>query len=67
MLRVSGKGAAALREVLKKLSAEAGFEKMRMNALLNEVSKSFPVFVKFIKGTWLDINQVIDLQKAGEI
>jgi phosphoenolpyruvate phosphomutase len=38
-----------------------------MKDLFMEILKDHPVCVKFIKGNWLDINTIADLQRTDEI
>ena len=65
--KVSFKGAQLINQTLEDLSLQDNFHKMRMSEFLNEVVKRHKVAVKFIKGSWLDVDSIIDLQKAGEI
>ncbi len=58
-------GGVILRSVIEKLATRSDFKKLRMKDLFTEILKSHPVTVKFIKGSWLDINDIVDLQKAG--
>jgi len=64
LIKVSGEGAAAMRECIKSMSRSENFKKLGMQDLLDELAKRMPVLVKFIKGSWLNVNNVIDLQKS---
>jgi phosphoenolpyruvate phosphomutase len=66
IFKTNEKGGALLRTAIAKLAAEPNFKKLRMNDLFTEILKSHPIAVKFIKGSWLDINSIVDLQKAGD-
>lgn len=66
IFKTSEKGSAILRHTIDKLAASSNFKKLRMKDLFNEILKSQPIAVKFIKGSWLDINSIVDLQKAGD-
>ncbi len=40
---------------------------MDLTALFNYLLKNNSVAIKYIKGSWLDIDTVIDLQNAGDL
>ncbi len=65
LLKVNETGAGVLKDALQALQQRTDFRELRMKDLLAEVIKRHPVAVKFIKGSWLDINSIVDLQKAG--
>lgn len=65
LMKVSEDGAEFLKAALEQLRKRDDFRQLRMKDLLAEVIKSHPVAVKFIKGSWLDVNSIVDLQKAG--
>mgnify|MGYP000326075202 CR=1 FL=1 len=64
--KVSQKGSEIVKEALEKLYGERDFKTMTLTHLFNEIVKSHPIAVKYIKGSWLDIDTIVDLQKAGE-
>lgn len=66
LFKVNQKGAEIIRQTLERLSKESNFKKLRMKDLFNEIIKTQPIAVKFIKDSWLDINTIVDLQKAGD-
>ncbi|MDN5204776.1 phosphoenolpyruvate mutase [Fulvivirgaceae bacterium BMA10] len=63
--KVSEKGAAIVREALETLAPKEGFDQMTCTDLFNEIAKSHTIKVQYIKGSWLDIDSIVDLQKAG--
>jgi len=67
IIKVSGGGASLMRETIKKASLIDGFGRLGMHDILNEIAKTHPVYVKFIKGSWLNVNTVIDLQKTSKL
>jgi len=67
LMKVSGSGADKIREAVKALSKDDNFNNMDLTAMFNYLVKIHPVSVKYIKGSWLDIDTVIDLQKAGDL
>jgi phosphoenolpyruvate phosphomutase len=66
IFKVNKKGSRIIIETLEKLSKKDNFKKIRMKDLFTEIIKSHNITVKFIKGSWLDINTIVDLQKADE-
>lgn len=65
--KVSSKGAQIVKDTMEKMVGRPDFRELSVTDLLNEISKSNPVAVKYITGSWLDINTIRDLQKAGEL
>ena len=64
--KISKHGAEVIQLTLERMSQQPGFMQKSICDLLNEVSSQTAVRVKFIKGSWLDIDTIVDLQKAGE-
>jgi phosphoenolpyruvate phosphomutase len=62
--KVSGKGAEYVHASLEKLSRRKDFKEMTTVDLFNDLVKRAKVSVKFIKGSWLDIDTIVDLQKS---
>jgi len=65
--KVSGKGSKYVHASLEKLSSRDDFKELTLVDLFNDLVKNTKIAVKFIKGSWLDIDTIIDLQKAGEL
>jgi phosphoenolpyruvate phosphomutase len=65
--KVSQTGAEWVHSAFDKLSQQKGFEQMTTTDLLNEVVKNHPIAVKYIKGSWIDVDTIADLYKAGGI
>jgi phosphoenolpyruvate phosphomutase len=67
MLRASGEGRAHLLEALGQLRAEDGFEGMAVPDLINRlIDNGHTPQVQYISGHWMDINNLDDLQRAGD-
>ena len=67
MLRASGEGRAHVLEALGQLRAEDGFESMAVPDLINRlVDNGHTPQVQYISGHWMDINNLDDLQRAGD-
>jgi phosphoenolpyruvate phosphomutase len=62
--RVTKKGAELVKNTLEVLSQREDFKQLTVSDLLNEINRKHPVAVKFIKGSWLDIDTIVDLQRA---
>jgi len=67
MLRASGEGRAHVLEALGQLRVEEGFEGMAVPHLINRLIDNGHVpQVQYISGHWMDINNLDDLQRAGD-
>jgi len=67
MLRASGEGRAHVLEALGQLRVEDGFEGMAVPDLINRLIDNGHVpQVQYISGHWMDINNLDDLQRAGD-
>lgn len=65
--KVNENGARVVKETLAVLAQRRDFNKLRMSDLFNALVKRHPVAVKYVMGSWLDIDDIVDLQKAGEL
>jgi phosphoenolpyruvate phosphomutase len=63
--KVSPRGAEWVKEALNTLSQAPDFNSMTCADLFNEIAKTHAIAVKYIKGSWLDVDTIVDLQKAG--
>jgi len=67
MLRVRGEGRAWLNEALEQLRNEGQFENCGVPQLINRlVENGRAPQVQYISGHWMDINNLEDLQRAGD-
>jgi phosphoenolpyruvate phosphomutase len=67
MLRVRGEGRAHLVEALEQLRGEGQFEDCTVPELINRlVENGHAPQVQYISGHWMDINNLEDLQRAGD-
>lgn len=67
LMKVSNKGAKKVKEAIEVLEKDSNFNDMDLTALFNYLIKKDKVSIKYIKGSWLDIDTVIDLQSAGDL
>ncbi len=65
--KVTKKGSHIVKKALAKLAKRADFKRLTMADLFNYISTFHPIGVKYIKGSWLDIDTIRDLQRAGEL
>ena len=66
LLKVTAKGARSIYDVLDHLSGRNDFADLRMADLFNELIKAgSTVHVVYIRGHWLDIDDLHDLSEAG--
>jgi phosphoenolpyruvate phosphomutase len=67
MLRARGAGREYLLQALEQLRAEPGFDSMGVPDLVNRlVANGHAPQVQYITGHWMDINNLEDLQRAGD-
>ncbi len=67
MLKASGAGRDHLLEALGQLRSEDGFEQLAVPDLINRlVENGHAPQVQYISGHWMDINNLEDLQRAGD-
>lgn len=65
--KISETGAAHVTAAMDHLAAQKNFDALTVVDLFNELVKRTAIAVKFVKGDWLDIDSIVDLQKAGEL
>lgn len=65
--KVGGKGTEQVKAALESLSSRDNFEQMTLMDLFNEIIKSNEITVRYIKGSWLDIDTIVDLQRVGDM
>jgi phosphoenolpyruvate phosphomutase len=67
LMKVSEEGAKKVKKAIEVLEKDSGFNDMDLTALFNYLIEKDKVAIKYIKGSWLDIDTVIDLQSAGDL
>ena len=65
--KVNESGAEKVRNALEELSKEESFNKMTCKHLFNHLAQTTSITVKYIKGSWLDVDTIVDLQKAKSL
>ncbi|OGV14990.1 MAG: phosphoenolpyruvate mutase [Stygiobacter sp. RIFOXYC2_FULL_38_25] len=65
--KMNSHGATQVIKALDVLSISKDFKKLTLCDLFNEVVKNSNINVKYIKGSWLDIDSIYDLHRSGEI
>ncbi len=67
MLRIRGEGKQQVLEALETLKIQADFEQLGLPDLINQlIADQHAPQVQYISGHWMDINNLEDLQRAGE-
>ena len=67
MLRISGDGRACVLAALESLRAQPGFARLGLTDLINRlIAQGHAPQVQYISGHWMDINDLEDLQRAGD-
>lgn len=64
--KVTDKGAKSVHESLNKLCISDNFKQLTLIDLFNDIVINTRISVKYIKGSWLDIDTIVDLQKSGK-
>lgn len=67
LFKVNAAGAAALKALLEEAASEGKIDKMRIDELFTRLAARIPVSVKYVVGSWVDVNVIVDLQKAGDL
>jgi phosphoenolpyruvate phosphomutase len=65
--KVNATGAAAVNEAFDRLAKRENFKSLRMADLFNELAGSTTVSVTYTRGSWIDIDSIVDLTQAGEL
>lgn len=67
MLRARGAGRQQLLDAVEQLRADPGFSRMGVPDLVNQlIANGHAPQVQYVTGHWMDINNLEDLQRAGE-
>ncbi|MCK5668619.1 MAG: isocitrate lyase/phosphoenolpyruvate mutase family protein, partial [Gammaproteobacteria bacterium] len=67
MLRVRGQGKQWIEDAIEELKSHTDFKQMSLADLLNQLMKmNHPVKVHYINGHWVDINALVDIDRAGD-
>jgi len=66
MLRLNNRGCEIVKDQLEKMSQRPDFTNLTLNDFLNEIVKEHTINVKFITGSWSDIDTIVDLQQSEE-
>lgn len=64
--KVSGKGSMMVQESLERLSSRPEFKQLMLEDLFNDIANYATISVKYIHGSWLDVDTIVDLQKSGD-
>ena len=65
--KVNANGAKAVNDALELLCTREDFKSLRMADLFNELAGTTKVSVIYTRGSWIDIDSIVDLTQAGEL
>lgn len=64
LVKVSESGAKKMKAVVDDYATHPQKHTFTLVDVLNTLSKTTPIHIKYIKGSWLDIDSIVDLQRA---
>ncbi len=67
LFRLSGQILEAFKEELEVASLRPDFKTIKLVDFMNNFIRKQTLYVNFIRGAWLDINTIVDLQKADSL
>lgn len=65
--KISNNGSTFIKNALEELSNHSNFKNLTLIDLFNRVSKDTDIVIKYIKGSWLDVNTIVDLQNLNKL
>lgn len=65
--RVSASGAAIMQQALEQLAQREDFQQLTLADLFNHIRIKHPIAVIYIKGSWLDRDTFLELNKEDEV
>lgn len=60
-------GIMQLKTAIKELSQSKPLETLRFSEALSYLAQNHQIAIKYIRGSWIDVDSIIELQKAGDI
>jgi len=64
LLKTNEGGAAAMRALLDEAASSGTVRTMRMDEFLTRLAERIPIAVKYVRGSWIDVNGLMDFKKA---
>jgi len=64
LFKVDSAGASVLRVLLDEAAKAGEIKTIRMDELMTRLAARMPVSVKYVRGSWVDVNGLVDLKKA---
>jgi phosphoenolpyruvate phosphomutase len=64
LLKVNATGAAAMKKLLEEAERNGEAKAMRMDEFMTRLVGRVPIGVKYVRGSWVDINSFVDFKKA---
>jgi len=67
LCKFSEAGIVQLKDAIAELSKDTKIENLRFSEVLSYLALNYNVTIKYIRGSWVDVDNLIELQKAGDI
>ena len=67
LVKFSPKGLEQFKNAVKQLTQEKMLEELRMSDVFNKISETSDIRLKYIRGSWVDVDNLVELQKAGDL
>ncbi|MFJ7735978.1 phosphoenolpyruvate mutase [Lysinibacillus sp. NPDC097287] len=67
LCKFSPEGVQQFKEALELIKTEKTIEQLRISDVFNKLSEIAEVKVKYIRGSWVDVDSLVELQKAGDL
>lgn len=67
LCKFTSTGIEQLKNAINELSTTSSLEKLRFSEVLSYLASKHQVAIKYIRGSWIDVDSIIELQKAGDI
>jgi phosphoenolpyruvate phosphomutase len=65
--KVNSRGSILVKNALTALSEKENFKQMTCADLFNRIAEKHRIAVRYINGSWLDVDTIVDLQNAGNL
>lgn len=65
--KVSSAGGEIVKDAITKLAEKQDIKSLRLSDLFNYLVQNSEVNVRYISGSWTDVDNIVELQKAGEL
>lgn len=67
LCKFSLKGVQQFKAAVKELEKVKPLAELRLSEVFNKIAETENVRIKFIRGSWVDVDNLVELQKAGDL